>query len=142
MLDKLMDGHRKLMQLTAELEALIASPKHADAGELGKLRWAFTREVMEHLYIQERFVFDRLDRSGNLWVRQRAAEFKDSMGPLHADYLAHMRRWQGSVSAAEWQAYVRETRQLLLRFKLRMTDEEKRLYPLIKTEQVIFAKAS
>jgi hypothetical protein len=129
-LDTLLDGHRTLRSLAGKIEAILDGPAPKDQIKLGQLRWAFTREIMKHLTLEERHVYDLLIANPSPAVRATAASFKDSLGALYADYQKHMQRWQ-SPTAADWPVYSAATRSLIARLRKRMNDEEQQLYSLI-----------
>jgi hypothetical protein len=132
-LPKLRDDHFRLMGIVRRLGALIESAKAPPQLHLFALRHELTSILIAHLKAEDWVVYPQLLASADRHVAATARMFSEEMGGLAAAYQAHCEQWNAGAIAEDWTAYRVACRDILDALTVRITREERELFPLVQT---------
>ena len=129
-LKKLREEHASLSALAQELSAMIARKAPPPSQELYQLRTELFSGLIRHLNSEDWLLYPALIRSSDEHAALTARAFSASMGGLANEFKTYFGRWNADEIARNWKGYQSETFEVLRALTLRMTREERDLYPL------------
>ncbi len=129
--NKLRHEHVKLDALAGQLSNMIAQGEPPPARELYPIRMQLASELIKHLNSEDWILYPALLASRNERVALTARAFSASMGGLANEFKTYCERWGADAIMLNWTGYRSETTEILKALKLRMTREERDLYPLL-----------
>ena len=132
-LSKLRDDHLWLLATARRLGALIDQPKPPPRLHLFTLRHELSSVLIAHLKSEDWSLYPTLLASTDAHITATAREFSAEMGGLALDYRAHCEKWNATAIAGDWPGYRRDCREILDAVILRITREDRELYPLLQT---------
>jgi hypothetical protein len=132
-LPKLRDEHFRLMGMVARLGALIERPEAPRPLHVLALRHELLSTLAAHLDEVHLHLHPRLLSSPDTLIATAARTFSDEMGSLANAYRAHCKQWAAEAIAGDWTGYCVDCRGLLNAVTIRMTRENRELYPLLET---------
>ena len=121
----------RLLAAVDQIEALIAGDYVEQGPDQTEKRWAFTRELMLHLSHLDAQIFLPLMADERPIISQRATAARTSAIAFYDDFCAHAERWRGRPTADRWSTYRTATRQLMVRLRVLLDDESRRLTPFL-----------
>jgi hypothetical protein len=131
-LDLLRREHVGLAAIALQLSKVVAQPAPPPSCELYKLRMKLTSALVRHLKTEDWVLYPSLLGSSNERVALTARVFSTEMGGLAAEYGDYANRWGADAIDGDWMGYQRETANILRVLTLRMSREERDLYPLLE----------
>lgn len=134
MLERLRNQHDLLRAFAEDLLGLIGSEQLADADLLAASRWRLSRMLLQHLSLEERYVYRPLERDPRPEVNIVAHAFSRELEDSFGRYEEHMHHWTPERIADDWQCYRRAARHLLDFLLERLDREERELYPMLNEE--------
>jgi hemerythrin-like domain-containing protein len=134
MLDRLRNQHELLRTFARDLRGLIASEQPANADVLAAARWRLSRMLLQHLSLEERYVYRPLERDPRPEVNMIAHGFSRELDDSFARYQEHMHQWTPERISRDWHCYRRAARHLIDFLFERLDREERDLYPMINEE--------
>ena len=130
---KLRDEHFRLMGTVGRLRAVIERRMPPPQLHLLTLRHELSATLIAHLKAEDWLLYPRLLESPDRHVAATARAFSDEMGGLAANYAAHCERWNANAISADWRGYCIDLRLLLDALTIRITRENRELFPLLET---------
>lgn len=130
-LKKLREEHAALAALSSQLSAMIGQDPPPPPEELYKIRMSLASALIHHLKSEDWILYPTLLRSGNDRAAMTARAFSASMGGLATEFNTYFDRWGADAIESNWKGYQSETLEILRALTLRMTREERDLYPLL-----------
>ena len=130
-LDKLREEHREILRVVERLRYLIGQPKPVPQLHLFALRHELSSTLIGHLKREDWVLYPRLLASTDSRIASVARAFSDEMGGLGAAYTQHCGKWNASAIASDWAGYCRASGVLLDALVMRITRENRELYPLL-----------
>ena len=131
MLNRLQENHQHILVLAGELEALLGDKPPQDLVELARVRWLLGREVMEHLALEDRYIYGPLAADRRPEAALATLHYIRTFHGLREAFVKHMTRWCGNSVLVDWAAYRSSVIDLLDQFRKRALEEEKHVYPLL-----------
>ena len=131
-LPKLRQEHDDLIEIAGRLSAAIAAPCPPAADGLLRLRQEFSFCLIGHLKGEDWCLYPRLCSSPDPYVAQIAREFALEMGGLAEAYVDYVEKWPANAIDADWRGYCDDTRAIIRAITIRITREERELYPLME----------
>lgn len=128
---KLRAEHVSLSAIAQRLSAMIARKVPPPSQELYQLRMELFSGLIRHLNSEEWILYPALIRSGDEHAALTAQAFSASMGGLANEFKTYFGRWDADAITSNWRAYQSETFEILRALTLRITREERDLYPLL-----------
>jgi hypothetical protein len=132
-LPKLRDEHFRLMGMVARLGALIERPQAPRPLHVLALRHELLSTLADHLNEVDLLLHPRLFSSPDTPIATAARTFSEEMANLADAYRAHCKQWAADAIADDWAAYCVDCRELLNAVTIRITRENRELYPLLET---------
>jgi hypothetical protein len=132
MLEKLLHDHAVLRERGERLIALLDLPSMPDPQVLAHTRWQLSSHVMQHLALEERYLYAKLLSDPRPHVRALGESFQRELAALYADYSEQGKYWTQDRIAADWDAYRHPAKARALAMFARAEREEAQLYPLIQ----------
>ena len=129
--NKLRGEHAKLAVIVGQLSGIIAQDTPAPAQELYPIRMRLASELIKHLKSEDWILYPKLLASRNQGVALTAKAFSASMGGLASQFKTYCERWDSDAIMHNWARYQAETFEILRFLTLRMSREERDLYPLL-----------
>ena len=123
--------HVKLTAIAGELSEIIAQSAPPPPRELYQIRMRLASELIKHLKSEDWLLYPTLLASRNESVALMARAFSASMGGLAREFKTYSERWGADAIMHNWKDYQSETFEILRALTLRMTREERDLYPLL-----------
>ena len=105
---------------------------------LSALRHELSSILIAHLGDEDMHLYPQLLGSNVPHIASTARTFSDEMGGLAGDYRAHCEKWTAKAMAGDWPGYCIDCRQILDALTVRITRENRELYPLLQ----MFARAA
>ena len=130
-LNKLRGEHASLNIISDQLSEIIAQASPPPAPELYAIRRRLASELIRHLKSEDSLLYPALLASRNERVALTARTFSSSMGGLASEFKTYRERWDAYSIARHWTRYRTETFEILRSLRIRMTREERDLYPLL-----------
>lgn len=121
--DRLLAQHVRILENVAALERLADAPQPPAVEELSRDRWAFTRDLLLHFARIDSVLYARLQADPRPEVAERAVLAASETAELVADFRAHVLRWRGLPTQAQWQSYGEAVRGLMQRIRDRLDAE-------------------
>ncbi len=135
---KLRDEHFRLLGTVRRLGALIERRMPPPPLHLFALRHELSSTLIVHLKVEDWLLYPPLLESADTQIACTARSFSEEMGGLSDAYRAHCDKWSADAIAADWAGYCAECREILDALTIRITRENRELYPLVET----FARAA
>jgi hypothetical protein len=132
MLDKFLQDHAVLRQMGESLIALLDLPEMPDPQELAERRWRLSSHVMQHLALEDRYLYAKLLNDPRPDVRAKGECFQQELSSLFGDYVEQGKYWTQERIAADWHGYRHKAKQRVLIMFARVDREEAELFPLIE----------
>ena len=129
---KLRDEHFRLMATVRRLGALIERRKAPPTLHLFALRHELTTTLLAHLKVEDWLLYPPLIDNPDTQIAATARAFSDEMGGLAGAYRAHCEKWNASAISVDWAGYCVECRDILDALTIRITRENRELYPLVE----------
>ncbi len=129
--NKLRGEHASLALIVGQLSEMIAQGSPPPARELYPIRMRLASELIRHLKSEDWILYPTLLASRNQRIALTARAFSASMGGLASEFKTYCERWDANAIMHNWTSYQAETFEILRSLKLRMTREERDLYPLL-----------
>ena len=136
MLDKFLHDHAILRQRGESLIALLDRPEMPDPQELAEARWRLSSHVMQHLALEDRYLYAKLLNDPRPDVRAMGQSFQHELASLFADYVEQGKYWTQERIAADWDGYRHKARDRVLVMFARVEREEAELFPLIENATI------
>jgi hypothetical protein len=140
MLKRLYDSHRCLEASAASLAALLDAPV-PDERALKAARWDIGTRIMQHLALEDRYLFSHLLADQRPDVAALARQFQTRFAQYMADYAEHAKSWTAERVAADWAGYKAVTRKQLALLGERIRLVETQLFPLAGAKPLIASGA-
>ena len=131
-LAKLRGEHVQLLKIARQLEELIAQPNPPPQIQLFDLRSQFSSTLIAHLKAEDWLLYPLLLASPDGQISSTAHEFCEEMGGLAASYIEYCEKWNADAISADWAGYCKDSRQLIDTLTIRITRENRELYPLLE----------
>jgi len=128
---QLHDEHVKLAIVARQLSEMIAQGAPPPARDLYSIRMRLASELIRHLKSEDWILYPTLLASPHKNVALIARAFSASMGGLASEFKTHCDRWGADAITHNWKGYQSETTKILRALTLRITREERDLYPLL-----------
>ena len=84
-----------------------------------------------HLKAEDWVLYPRLLASPDGQISSTAREFCEEMGGLAAAYIEYCEQWNADAITADWAGYCKDSRELIDALTIRITRENRELYPLL-----------
>jgi hypothetical protein len=130
MITKLRDQHDVIRTIAAELRGLLAAAT-PDMNALTDCRWRMVRTLLQHLALEERWLYRPLERDTRSDVVTIAATTRQELDGAFAQLQVHIDGWPAKRVEANWSEYVRATGPFIDLLLDRMEHEERELFPLV-----------
>ena len=130
---KLRHEHFRLMATVRRLSAMIERRQPPPPLHLFALRHELSSTLIAHLKDEDWLLYPPLFESPDLHVAATARVFSEEMGGLADAYRAHCDKWSAGAIAADWAGYCVACRHILDALTIRITRENRELYPLVET---------
>lgn len=131
MLPRLLEDHARIRDVCAELLALVSADQPCAAETLADCRWRLASQVLRHLPIEDRHVFQRLERHPDPAAVARTERFKAERDMIYGAFQRHSDTWTSETVPGRWTEYRSQARRLIGLLLTRIDREERELYPLI-----------
>lgn len=136
MLQKLLDDHAMLREKGEALIVLLDLPVMPDRHVLAELRWQVSSLMMQHLALEDRYLYAKLINDPRPDIRSMGERFQQELIGLYAHFSEQARYWTQDRIAADWDGYRHPARQRAHIMFARIEREEAELYPLIKDASI------
>jgi len=114
------------------LQIVDSGPLKAKAGAILDLMTALSRDLDEHLRLEDDYLYPALKRRSQPLVRQTAEKFAQELGGLRQRCQEHMSCWSDKEAIRRQEERFRsETRAMASALRLRMQREDEELFPLL-----------
>ena len=130
---KLRHEHFRLMATVRRLGAMIERKTAPPTLHLRALHHELAVTLNAHLKAEDSLLYPPLFESLDRQIASTARAFSDEMGGLALAYRAHCDKWSAVAIAADWAGYCVECRHILDALTIRITRENRELYPLVET---------
>jgi hypothetical protein len=130
-IEKLRNDHLKLRQMSANLLEIVRSEEPADLKALSICRWELARLLLQHLPVEDRHVYRRLESDPRPTVSALAKKFRTELESSYDRFKEHTDRWTGEAIVADWAGYRTMVSALIRAMLDRIDREETMLYPLL-----------
>jgi iron-sulfur cluster repair protein YtfE (RIC family) len=130
---KLRDEHFRLMATVRRLGLVIEQRKPPPPLHLLALRHELSSTLIAHLQEEDWLLYPQLVDSRDGHIAATARTFREEMGGLADAYVAHCQRWTAVTIIGDWPGYCCECRQILDALTIRITRENRELFPLLET---------
>lgn len=131
MLEKLLHDHDVLRERAGKLIVLLDLPVMPDPELLGQARWELSGYVMQHLALEDRYVYAKLLADPRPHVRALGQNSQDELKALYTEYARQGQYWTQERIASGWDLYRRPAKKRVLQMLERIDREETELYPLV-----------
>ena len=131
-LKQLREEHANLVVIARQLSGVIAQAVPPPSRELDAVRMELTSALIGHLKTEDWILYPALLTSRNDRVALTSRAFSAEMGGLADAFREYTNRWEASAIESDWQGYQRETAEILRTLVLRITREERDLFPLLE----------
>ena len=131
-LAKLRSEHVDLLSIVRRLGDLIDCPNPPPPLQLFDLRHQLSSTLIAHLKAEDWLLYPRLMASPDRNISSTAREFCEEMGGLAAGYIEYCEKWSADAISADWAGYCQDSRQLIDALTIRITRENRELYPLLE----------
>ena len=138
-LTKLRKEHAGLAIIANQLSQLIAQEAPPPPRELYQIRMKLASGLIHHLKSEDWILYPALLASSDEKVALTARAFSASMGGLSSEFKTYSDRWNAEAINTNWKGYQCETFEILRALGLRMTREERDLYPLLDAPKLVAA---
>lgn len=129
---KLRDEHLRLMSTVRRLGTLIERKSAPPPLHVFTLRHELSSTLIAHLMVEDWDLYPLLFDSPDSDVAATARQFSEEMGGLALAYREHCEAWTANAIAGDWPGYCVACRQILDTLIIRITRENRELYPLIE----------
>ena len=129
---KLRDDHFRLMSTVRRLGVLIEHLSPPPTLHLMAVRHELSTTLTEHLQDEDWLLYPQLLGSPDRHIAATARIFSDEMGDLAETYAAHCERWSALSITEDWPGYCSECREILDALTIRITRENRELFPLLE----------
>lgn len=130
MIDRLYEGHRQL-EICAKRLAQLLDAAEPDMDSLTKVRWEIGTKIMQHLALEDRYLYANLAADSDPDVAAIGRKYQAAYASHLAEYAAHAKRWTPTEVSAHWITYQNEAREQLRLLAERIELVERELYPLV-----------
>ena len=131
MLNKLLQDHAMLREKGEALIALLDLPSMPDRQILAQMRWEVSSLMMQHLALEDRYLYAKLISDPRPHVRSIGERFQQELLDLYAHYSEQGKYWTQDRIAADWDGYRHAAKRRTHVMFERIEREESELYPLI-----------
>jgi len=128
MLNRLLDEHRKVLELAAQIRTYLHRSVAPDSETLIDLRWQLTSLIFSHVANEDRVLFLPLEQDSRAPVSELARAFKAELETLIETYEAHVLAWPTEETFRRWNEYRTVALRLLDVLEDRLVREEDQLY--------------
>ena len=125
--------HFRLIATVRRLGGLIERKTPPPHLHLRALRHELSATLVAHLKAEDSVLYPPLFDSPDMHIAATARAFSAEMGGFSDAYHAHCDKWSADAIASDWAAYCLECRQILDALTIRITRENRELYPLVET---------
>jgi hypothetical protein len=133
MIHRLKQQHRELRKLGQELLALVRGEGPCAWETLSELRWRLVRLQLQHVALEERFLYRPLERSSRPRAAFLARSFIGEREAALVRFEEHFAHWNRVRIERDWPAFVASVVDLVGYWNGQMEREEARLYSLVAT---------
>lgn len=130
-IQELRQEHAALVEIVGRLSAAVDAPESPPMVELFDLRRELSSTLTAHLKAEDWALYPRLMESGNPVISATAKSFSDEMGGLAAAFGVYTQRWDAMSIKGNWNGFCLETRDIIAALTMRITRENRDLYPLV-----------
>jgi hypothetical protein len=130
-LTKLRGEHVEILKLVRRLGDLIDLPSPPPQLQLFDLRRELSATLISHLKSEDWVLYPLLLESADGQISETARTFCEEMGGIAATYIDHCEKWNAAAITADWAGYRRDSRELIDALTIRITRENRELYPLL-----------
>lgn len=131
MLNKLLQDHAVLREKGEALIALLDLPAMPDQQVLAQTRWELSSLMMQHLALEDRYLYSKLISDPRPHVRSIGEKFQQELLDLYAHFSEQGKYWTQDRIAGDWDGYRHPARSRAHIMFARIEREEAELYPLI-----------
>ena len=128
--ERLLADHRRIRATGNALAAAASEPPPINHERLAEIRWAFARELLQHMSMDERLVHGPMAASSSPQIRACEARFRAEGEAFAADFQSHVAKWPTERVGRDWPTYGAAVRSMIKRLHRRLDDEERDFYPL------------
>lgn len=129
-LERLLADHRRIRAAGDALATAASAAPPVAHERLAEVRWAFARELLQHMSADERIVHGPIAASSSPHARACEARFRAEGEAFAADFQSHVAKWPTERVGSDWPAYGASVRGMIERLHRRLDDEEREFYPL------------
>jgi hypothetical protein len=123
--------HDELEMIAGELTGAIMAGK---IGAVAAIRWHLARALIEHLAIEDRWLYPRLIGTAPSAAADMAIRFKEEMGDLSSVFTVYMANWTADRINREWPKFRQETMNIIAALQKRIGNENNELYPIVMAQ--------
>lgn len=124
--------HKEILELLDKLNAFAAHEIEQNAFTISMLLSQLAGKINIHLSNEDKFVYPKLQETGDAAARQVSSRFAREMGGLAAAFTEFKVRYLSSAKiGADAAGFAAELRQITQAVKVRTAKEEAELYPLL-----------
>lgn len=129
---KLREEHAQLIAIVRRLRGLVAADTPPPFLVLNGLRRELASTLIAHLQAEDWILYPRLLDSGDHAIADTARRFSHEMGGLAAVFIDYSEKWSTAAIERDWLEYRRETTAIADALIVRITRENRDLYPLLE----------
>lgn len=130
--DRILQDQRRVLDAADRLKSVLENKASAASDILAKERWHFASVLMQHLALNERHIYARLDQDPRADVKAFFGGFKGALQQCFDAYTAHMERWTTAQAQGDWSAYRASAVAVVDRFVEHLRREEISLLPFVR----------
>lgn len=140
MLDKLLEEHRKMLDIAAQIREYLRQSVVPETELLIDLRWQLTSMIFSHVAIEDRVLYLPLEQDSRPDVAALARGFKVELEQLIEQYEEHVMAWPTEETRRRWSEYRLTALGLLDILDDRLAREEEQLYSIAMAAGSDFAE--
>ena len=131
-LKQLREEHANLWIIVRQLSGMIGKDLPPPSTELYAVRMKLAAALIYHLKTEDWTLYPALLDSAEKRIALTSRVFSIEMGGLAEAFRNYTNRWDAASIQGDWRSYGIETAEILKLLKLRMSREERDLYPLLE----------
>ena len=134
--DRFRRQHEELVELALEVDTALDAPAFpANARDIRRMMARLKGKLVVHSTMENDALYPRLFQHGDPSIRALAQALFEELGGIYEMFAAHHLKWSSvDLIEADPSGYVRHTREVFDKLRLRMERENNELYPLADRE--------
>ena len=129
---KLREEHAHLVAIVRRLRGIVAADTPPPSVAFSAVRRELASTLIGHLQAEDWMLYPRLLDSSDPAIMDTARKFSDEMGGLAATFIDYSQKWTSAAIERDWLAYRFETTAIADALIVRITRENRDLYPLLE----------